>query len=169
VGAVGARKNQLTALDAFEKSGLVERGFSYVICGGPEPGFEQVRCRAKGLRWAHLTGYVTEAQLRWLYSHAQGFVLPSLIEGFGIPAAEAVFRGLVPLVSRGGALHEVVGDSAILVDARCVESIATGMKLLVSLSQGEKNRRLSHLRRQISFFSPERARREWQEALLLPI
>lgn len=168
VGSVGARKNQLRALDAFEESGLVERGFNYVMCGGPEPGFEQVRSRVKGLGWAHLTGYVTEAQLRWLYSQAHGFVLPSLLEGFGIPAAEAVFRGLVPLVSRGGALHEVVGDSAILVDAQCVSSIASGMNRLASLSQDEKDLRLSDLRRQVSRFTPEQARRGWQEAILSP-
>jgi glycosyltransferase involved in cell wall biosynthesis len=168
VGSVGARKNQLRALDAFEESGLVERGFSYVMCGGPEPGFEQVRSRVKGLRWAHLTGYASEAQLRWLYSQAEGFVLPSLLEGFGIPAAEAVFRGLVPLVTRGGALHEVVGDSAILVDAHCVSSIASGMHSLASLSREEKDLRLSDLRRQVSLFSPEQARRAWQEAILSP-
>lgn len=166
VGSVGARKNQLKALDAFEASGLIDRGFGYVICGGPEPGFEQVRSRVKGLPWAHLTGYVTDAQLRWLYSEAQGFVLPSLIEGFGIPAAEAVFRGLVPLVTRGGALHEVVGDSAILVDPHCTDSIAEGMRLLACLSEEEKHGRLLELRRQISLFSPERAQRGWQEALL---
>lgn len=166
VGSVGARKNQLKTLDAFEASGLIERGFSYVICGGPEPGVEKVRARVEGVGWAHLTGYVTDAQLRWLYNNAQGFVLPSLIEGFGIPAAEAVFRGLVPLVTRGGALHEVVGDSAILVDPHRIDSIADGMRVLASISEEEKHQRLQNLRRHISVFSPEGAQRGWHEALL---
>src|ERR1700737_3883460 len=37
--------------------------------------------------------------LRWLYAHASSFVLRSLLEGFGLPAAEAIARDLVPCQS----------------------------------------------------------------------
>lgn len=165
VGSIGARKNHVRALDAFERSGLVERGYSFVLCGGREVGFEEVRCRAEGLEWARMTGYVSDSQLRWLYSQAAGFVLPSLLEGFGIPAAEAAMRGLVPLVSKGGALHEVTGDSAVLVDATDVDSIAAGMIELVSLSPVQKSARLASIRQHLSFFTTEQARHGWKAVI----
>lgn len=166
VGSLGARKNHVRALQAFERSGLVEKGYSYVLSGGLELGHDEVRSQAIGLEWARMTGYVSDSQLRWLYSQASGFVLPSLLEGFGIPAAEAVLRGLVPLVSKGGALHEVTGDSAVLVDATDVDSIAVGMKELVSLSPEEKSKRLSSIRQHLSFFTPEQAQQGWKAAIL---
>jgi glycosyltransferase involved in cell wall biosynthesis len=166
VGSLGARKNHVRALQAFERSGLVEKGYSFVMSGGQEPGYDEVRSEALGKEWARMTGYVSDSQLRWLYSQAAGFVLPSLLEGFGIPAAEAALRGLVPLVSRGGALHEVTGDSAVLVEATDVDSIAAGMKALVSLSTEEKSERLSNIREHLSFFTPEQARQGWKAAIL---
>jgi hypothetical protein len=38
--------------------------------------------------------------LRWLYANAIGFVLVSLLEGFGVPVAEAINRGILLLVSK---------------------------------------------------------------------
>ena len=43
-------------------------------------------------------------------------VIPSLEEGFGLPALEAMAVGLPVIASRRGALPEVVGDAGILVD-----------------------------------------------------
>jgi glycosyltransferase involved in cell wall biosynthesis len=163
VGAIGDRKNQLAVIEAFEKAGLPERGYSYVICGGPEPGFEKVHSRAQGLPWVLLTGYVSDSQLRWLYANATGFLLPSLLEGFGIPAAEAIVRDLVPLVGRGGALHEVTGNSAVLVDPSDVDSIAAGINEILSLSAQQKAAKLANLRERLKFFAPSDA---WKNAIL---
>jgi glycosyltransferase involved in cell wall biosynthesis len=137
VGAVGLRKNHLRSLEAFAQSGLAEEGWHYVICGSPEPGFDAVARMARKMPAVILTGYVSDRELRWLYANAAGFVLPSLLEGFGLPAAEAISRNLVPLVSRDGALHEVAGDRAILVDPLDVKEIAQGMRRLAFMDKGE--------------------------------
>src|SRR3984893_18398482 len=76
VGSVGSRKNHLRSLEAFALSGLVELGYHYVICGGPEPGFDAVAEAASKMPAVILTGYVSDRELRWLYAHASGFVLP---------------------------------------------------------------------------------------------
>lgn len=61
------------------------------------------------------------------YARASVAVCPSLYEGFGLPAAEAMSCG-VPLVSSsGGALAEVVGDSGILVAAGDSAALADGL------------------------------------------
>ncbi len=63
----------------------------------------------------HFTGRIKNEEFADYYSKATIAVVPSLYEGFGLPAAEAMASG-VPLISTsGGALPEVVGDAGILV------------------------------------------------------
>lgn len=166
VGSIGARKNQLRAIHAFERLGLADKGFAYVLCGGPEPGAEDVVAKAKSTAGVVLAGYVNDNELRWLYRHAQGFVLPSLLEGFGLPAAEAIAHGLVPLVGAGGALHEVTGDEAILVDPEDDSSIEEGMRRLADMPADERARRLVALRASIARFSTENATAAWRTAIV---
>ena len=68
--------------------------------------------------------YVDDGDLPLLYKMAEVFAYPSLYEGFGLPVAEAMSCGTPVLVSEDGALAEVVGEAALVVDARSVESIA---------------------------------------------
>jgi glycosyltransferase involved in cell wall biosynthesis len=166
VGAIGARKNQMRSIEAFDASGLAKAGYAYVICGGPEPGAEPVVDMARRTPGVILPGYVADAELRWLYKNALGFVLPSLLEGFGLPAAEAIHHGLVPLLSRGGALQEVAGDSAIYVDPLDVADIAAGMVMLAGLTPEQRDQRVGQSLLSIDRFSPETATSRWRAALL---
>ena len=165
VGSIGSRKNQLRSIEAFKQSRLAEEGYSYVICGGKEPGFEAVLDAARDMPSVIFPGYVNDRQLRWLYAHASGFVLPSLLEGFGLPAAEAISRGLVPLISRGSALHEVAGDSAILVDPFNTDEIVAGMRNLANIKDEERVERLSLLRKSIARFSRPSTMASWRSTL----
>jgi glycosyltransferase involved in cell wall biosynthesis len=166
VGSIGSRKNQWRAIKAFAASGLTDEGYAYVICGGPEPGADAVVALAHDTPSIVLPGYVNDSQLRWLYTHAQGFVLPSLLEGFGLPAAEAVSHGLIPLVGPDGALHEVTGDAAVLVDPLNIADIAAGMRKLASMSAEERKLRLVELRVSIARFTEESAIAAWRSALI---
>jgi glycosyltransferase involved in cell wall biosynthesis len=165
VGSIGARKNQLRSIQAFSSSGLADEGYAYVVCGGPEPGADEVEALAQDTAGVILCGYVNDNQLRWLYRNAQGFVLPSRLEGFGLPAAEAIKHGLIPLVGFGGALHEVTGDAAILVDPLDVSNIALGMRKLASMDNKERERRLADLNSSVIRFSPEAAISAWRSGL----
>jgi glycosyltransferase involved in cell wall biosynthesis len=167
VGSIGARKNQMRSIKAFNASGLADEGYAYVVCGGPEPGAEQVIKLAQETAGVVLPGYVNDEELRWLYNHSAGFVLPSLLEGFGLPAAESIDYGLVPLLGRGGALEEVAGDSAIYVDPLDVADISAGMRSLAGLSDEERAIRVTRLRRSIKRFSLESAVAAWRSALIL--
>jgi len=125
VGVMEPRKNQTRSIQAFAASGLAARGWSYALCGPMTD-----RANASGVPGVVGLGYIDDAELRWLYRNAAGFVLPSLAEGFGMPALEATRQGLVPIVSRGGALEEAVGGAALLVDPEDVGDIAEAMRTL---------------------------------------
>jgi glycosyltransferase involved in cell wall biosynthesis len=62
-------------------------------------------------------GYVNEPERRRLLERASMLVIPSLEEGFGLPALEAMTMGVPVIASRRGALPEVIGEAGTLVDA----------------------------------------------------
>jgi glycosyltransferase involved in cell wall biosynthesis len=169
VGSIGARKNQLRSIQAFDVSGLAKEGYAYVICGGPEPGAEPVITLARATPGVILPGYVNDDQLRWLYKKAQGFILPSLLEGFGLPAAEAINYDLVPVLSSGGALEEVAGSAAVFVNPLDVADIAAGMRKIAAMTSEERARRLSELQLSVTRFSLEKAVAAWRWALMRAI
>jgi glycosyltransferase involved in cell wall biosynthesis len=86
------------------------------------------------------TGYVPRADLPLLMSAAEMFVFPSLYEGFGLPALEAMCCGTPVVTSNISSLPEIVGQSAVLVDPLDEEAIAGGMQRV--LEDGELRRRL---------------------------
>jgi len=73
--------------------------------------------RAKAPPNVRLTDWVEDDELLDLYRRAAVYVQPSRHEGFGVSVAEGMLAGAVPVVTRAGALPEVVGETGILVDA----------------------------------------------------
>jgi alpha-1,3-rhamnosyl/mannosyltransferase len=61
-------------------------------------------------------GPVEDEELPVLYGGAEVFVFPSLHEGFGIPCLEAMKCRVPVVAARSGAIPEIVGDAALLVD-----------------------------------------------------
>lgn len=165
VGSMGRRKNQARAIAAFVQSGLADEGVGYVICGSREPGADAVIAAAAQAGAVRLLSYVSDAELNWLYAHAAGFVLTSLLEGFGVPVAEAIAHDLVPIVTRGGVLHEVAGEGALLVDPDDTAEIAAAMRRLVFMSDDERDRRRVALRAAVTRFSRDAFRQAWRTAL----
>lgn len=74
---------------------------------------------------------VTDQKMVALYARATMAVVPSLYEGFGFPAGEAMACGVPVISTRGGALPEVVGDCGLLVDPGCSRSLADAIITLL--------------------------------------
>lgn len=131
-------------LDALK---LLQKSFSkvelLVIGKLKEGGSNQKRLEALGLQGCvKFKSGISDAELIQEYSQASVAVCPSLYEGFGLPAGEAMSCGTPLVSSDGGALPEVVGDSGLLVPAgdslalaEAIGRIFSDIQLATHLSQ----------------------------------
>jgi len=117
VGAIQRRKNIGRLVTAFER---LPTGWRLALAGSAD-GFgaaEELAAVESSPRRGDIDvlGYVSAAQLEALYQRASIFAFPSLDEGFGMPALDAMAHGVPVIVSNRSALPEVVGDAGLLVD-----------------------------------------------------
>lgn len=89
---------------------------------------------------------VDPTERRALLAGARAFVFPTKYEGFGFPALEAMAAGVPVLAGESGALPEICGEAAELVDPDDAESIAEGIRVL--LASPERRRILREKGRQ---------------------
>lgn len=145
VSRVDPRKNHARILAAFER--LVRDGFPHRwIVAGP-PGhraheFEALLARSPARDRVEWRRDVGERELAELYARCEVFVFPSLDEGFGLPPLEAMALGAPVVASTSGSLPEVLGDSALLVDARDKDALHDALRRV--LTEREFARDLSH-------------------------
>ncbi len=77
-------------------------------------------------------GYVPDETLSALYSAARTLVMPSIDEGFGLPAAESMACGTPVAAGNSGALPEVVGNAGLLFDPLNHSAIAETIERLLT-------------------------------------
>jgi glycosyltransferase involved in cell wall biosynthesis len=128
VGAVQRRKNIGRLVKAFE---AMPAGWRLAIAGAAE-GYgasEELRAVKESPRRADLDvlGYVSPETLENLYARARIFAFPSLGEGFGMPALDAMARSVPVVSSSCSALPGVAGDAAILVDPENIEELGAAL------------------------------------------
>lgn len=135
VGTLEPRKNVPTTLRAFER--LLEKGIQAKLLLAGRKGWMYddiftLMERPKLKENVHYLGEVTDAQLVALLHQSTILAYPSLWEGFGLPVLEGMATGIPVLTSRRGALEEVAGDGAHLVDPESDEDVAAGLEKLIT-------------------------------------
>src|SRR3990167_7427 len=139
IGTLQPRKNIERLIEAFHKlvrnSKFEIRNYKLIIVGRRGWLYDSILEKVKKINIEDkvtFTGYVSDSDLPALVSGADVYVLPSLWEGFGIPVIEAQACGTPAVVSNTSSLPEVVGNSAFLVDPENVNSIANGIKKVLT-------------------------------------
>lgn len=100
-------------------------------------------------------GDITDEQLAELYARAHILVNPSFEEGFGLPVAEAMLNGCIPVVSAGGSMEEVVGRRDLCFDPYDPISIASVLYETLSRPDAETVRRHLEMRASSLFTSTD--------------
>ncbi len=110
----------------------------------------------------HFTGKIEPGELVRLYCEAEIAVVPSLYEGFGFPAAEAMACELPVVSTTAGALPEVVGDdgAGILVPPRDPSALAQGIRRLFADPALRLNMGKAARQRVLKLFTWENAARQ---------
>jgi len=111
----------------------------------------------------HFTGRLTREELAQHYSAAQIAVVPSIYEGFGLPAAEAMACGTPVISTTGGALPEVVGDAGILVPPGRADALAAAIRQLLNDKQAQQRMSEAGRKRVEETFNWEQAARKTLE------
>jgi glycosyltransferase involved in cell wall biosynthesis len=136
MGTLEPRKNVDTLLKAY--TALLERmpdAPPLWLAGGAteaaEPWLRRIQEPPLAGRVTHL-GYIAPDRKYDLYTQASMFVLPSHLEGFGIPVLEAMTAGVPVIVSTAGALPEVAGDAGPAIAPDDVRGFADAMARYLS-------------------------------------
>ena len=105
-----------------------------------------------------LTGFVPDENLVFLYGRAYALAQPSLLEGFGLPAVEAMACGTPVISSRAGSLPEVIGEAGVYFDPTDVASIADAIDGLLA-DPGRRDRLAARALEQSARFTWDAAAR----------
>lgn len=170
-GAIEPKKNLARLIEAYLTADLT----TPLVLAGPE-GWDardalQLLDRAgPAAARVRRLGYLPEAQLSLLVQGARAALFPSLAEGFGLPALAAMRAGVPLVASDAGALPELVGDAALLVDPYDVDAIRAALVAIDTDSQLRARLAAAGPPRAQAFaMAPYRARLDALHARLLSI
>lgn len=162
VGTIEPRKNLMTLVRAFAELRHSTPLRPQLVIAGKQgwlmEGFSS-HVRELGVNdCVRFLGYVPDETLSALYSSCRLCVYPSLYEGFGLPALEAMACGAPVITSRTHALMETVGEAARLVDPHDARALAGTMAELLSDERARGELAAAGLRRAAQFSWEKTAR-----------
>ncbi|PIR59083.1 MAG: hypothetical protein COU69_01690 [Candidatus Pacebacteria bacterium CG10_big_fil_rev_8_21_14_0_10_56_10] len=166
VGTLEPRKNVERLIQAWQP---LRDDFQLILAGAA--GWQELPAadRHPQLRWL---GQVSDQLLAVLYEQAQLLAYPSLYEGFGLPILEAFYHGTPVVTSAAGALPEVAGNAAELVNPESVESIRQGIVTVLEESAAAQRQRLKKMVLRLQLFDwqyvAEQTVQVYQQAVSLP-
>lgn len=124
VGRPTPHKNLPRLIEAFQKLKLTHPDLKLVLAGKKDAVYKLVEEDAKDIPDIVFTDFISDGTLRWLFENCSAYIFPSLSEGFGLPALEAMMHGAPVASSNATCLPEVYGDAAHYFDPLDVDDMA---------------------------------------------
>jgi glycosyltransferase involved in cell wall biosynthesis len=127
LGSKSANKNMPLIYELAER--LAPMGIGVVVGGGSNSRIFGDGAGGNSANVTHV-GRVSDDDLALLFGNALCFLFPSLHEGFGLPAVEAMYLGCPVVASSAPAMPEVLGDAAVLCSPYDVKAWADAVQRL---------------------------------------
>ncbi|MBV9410973.1 MAG: glycosyltransferase family 4 protein [Acidimicrobiia bacterium] len=134
LGTLEPRKDVPTLIAAFDLMAATTPDLTLVVAGLDGWGAKEVNdaiASAKHHDRIQRVGYLPDAAVPGLLGQAAAVAYPSLDEGFGLPALEALACGAPLVTTKGTAMAEVTGDAALLVPPGDADALADALAALV--------------------------------------
>ncbi len=148
-------KNHARLIIAFNQfKAATKSNWQLVLAGGAWSGSEVIEsaiAQSPVARDIRRLGFIADADLPKLYQAADTFVFPSLYEGFGLPALEAMACGCPVLSSTRGSLGEVIADAAETVEPEDIADLQRQLTRLASDASLRERLRVVGLKRAQQF------------------
>ncbi len=130
IGTIEPRKNLSLLIDALAEPAVAESRLAFVVLGKKGWLVDEFlqRLPAALRKRMMFTGFVSEFVKYRLLKGAEFLIFPSLCEGFGIPALEAMSLGKPVLAARTSSLPEVVGDAGVYFDPLSVAEFSAAFE-----------------------------------------
>jgi glycosyltransferase involved in cell wall biosynthesis len=144
VGTIEPRKDVPSLIRAFDRIAERHRDLTLLLAGGPGWGMREATEALKASRHRDRVvqpGYVDDTLVPSLLRCASAVCYPSLAEGFGLPALEAMACGAPLVTTKGTSMEEVTGDAARLVRPGDVDELTSALDAAVTGEPGDAERR----------------------------
>jgi glycosyltransferase involved in cell wall biosynthesis len=133
VGNRKPHKNLDRLFQAFK--GIHDPELRLVLSGAEDAGIAHRVAKAGITSRVLFAGNLPDSEMPSLYRGAIALVLPSLVEGFGLPLVEAMASGTPVIAASTTSIPEVVGDAAILFDPLDTDEMRHAMELVLNSGQ----------------------------------
>jgi glycosyltransferase involved in cell wall biosynthesis len=154
VGTLEPRKAVPDLVAAFDRMAEGHRELSLVLAGGDGWGLADIERSISSARHGDRvvrTGYVPDNAVPALLRQAAVAAYPSVEEGFGLPALEALACGTPLVTTAQTAMAEVSGDAGVLVPAGAVGDLAEALEAQIAGGPEVEDRRRRGIERAGSF------------------
>lgn len=157
VGNAYPHKNLQLLIKAFKafSNAHPEKEIGLVLVGKDDYFYKTIREKIKQEsveNVIHATD-VSDEELSVFYNQAIGLISPSLMEGFGLTALEAIALACVPIVSDIPAFHEVCGNGAVYFNPTSPKSLKEKMESIMDLSSEERKKLRDEGKKRLPLFS----------------
>ncbi len=134
IGTAEPRKDLPSLVRAFDALAARHADLELVLVGPPgwgTPALEEAIRASHARDRIRQAGFVSDEVLSGLLSGARALAYPSIYEGFGFPPLQAMAAGVPVVTTRAGAVTEIVGGAALVVDPGEVDDLAAALQVAV--------------------------------------